>query len=337
VRRPSGRFDASIFQRLHSLRIQGSFRNTGPGQRPALCRVFELVTTSGEVKGPIATRRRMRVGVMVPMSVSDGGGDGMPTWAEIRGFARQAEEGGLDSVWVCDHFLSGEIGRPAEGIHEGWTLTAALAAATERVQIGQLVTCVSFRNPGLLAKMAATADAISGGRLVLGLGAGWYDPEYKAFGYPTDHRLSRLEEALGIIVPLLRGERVSFAGRHHRATDAVLLPPPEREIPILLAGDGPRLLQLTARCAQMWNTAWFGAPDAELGRRFAALDDTLTAEGREPATLRRTVGVEFFDAPVEEISTALVAHESFGVDEVIVGLRPSTRESLARLTQSIRS
>jgi alkanesulfonate monooxygenase SsuD/methylene tetrahydromethanopterin reductase-like flavin-dependent oxidoreductase (luciferase family) len=189
----------------------------------------------------------------------------------------------------------------------------------------------------LLAKMATTADAISGGRLVLGLGAGWYDPEYEAFGYPTDHRLGRLEEALEIIVPLLRGERVTFAGRYHRATDAVLLPPPEREIPLLLAGDGPRLLQLTARFAQMWNTAWFGAPDAELRRRFAALDDTLAAQGREPATLRRTVGVEFFDASVEDMSTTLAAHESLGVDEVIVGLRPSTPESLARLTESIET
>jgi alkanesulfonate monooxygenase SsuD/methylene tetrahydromethanopterin reductase-like flavin-dependent oxidoreductase (luciferase family) len=278
----------------------------------------------------------MRVGVEVPMSLSDGG-DGMPTWREIRMFAAQAEEGGLDAVWVCDHFLSGEVGRPAEGIHEGWTLTAALAAATQHVQIGQLVTCVSFRNPGLLAKMATTADAISSGRLVLGLGAGWYDPEYDAFGYPTDHRLSRLEEALEIIVPLLRGERVTFAGRYHRATGAVLLPPPEREIPILLAGDGPRLLQLTARCAQMWNTAWFGAPDAELQRRLAALDEALAAEGREPATLQRTVGVEFFGASVDEMGATLLAHESLGMDEVIVGLRPPTRESLSRLTQSIGS
>jgi alkanesulfonate monooxygenase SsuD/methylene tetrahydromethanopterin reductase-like flavin-dependent oxidoreductase (luciferase family) len=278
----------------------------------------------------------MRVGVEVPMSLSDGG-DGMPTWREIRMFAAQAEEGGLDAVWVSDHFLSGEVGRPAEGIHEGWTLTAALAAATQHVQIGQLVTCVSFRNPGLLAKMATTADAISSGRLVLGLGAGWYDPEYDAFGYPTDHRLSRLEEALEIIVPLLRGERVTFAGRYHRATGAVLLPPPEREIPILLAGDGPRLLQLTARCAQMWNTAWFGAPDAELQRRLAALDEALAAEGREPATLQRTVGVEFFGASVDEMGATLLAHESLGMDEVIVGLRPPTRESLSRLTQSIGS
>jgi alkanesulfonate monooxygenase SsuD/methylene tetrahydromethanopterin reductase-like flavin-dependent oxidoreductase (luciferase family) len=282
----------------------------------------------------MAPRRRMRVGVMVPMSLSDGH-DGMPTWREIRTFAQQAEEGGLDAVWVCDHFLSGEPGRPAEGIHEAWTLLSALAATTDRVQLGQLVTCVSFRNPGLLAKMATTADAISDGRLVLGLGAGWYDPEYEAFGYPTDHRLSRLEEALAIISPLLRGECISFAGRYHAANQAVLLPPPEREIPILLAGDGPRLLRLTARFAHMWNTAWFGAPDEELRRRFAALDEALAAEARDPATLRRTVGVEFFDASVDEIAATLAAHESMGVDEVIVGLRPSTGVALARLTQTL--
>ena len=232
--------------------------------------------TTGETEVLFAPRRRMRVGVMVPMSLSDGG-DGMPTWREIRRFAGQAEEGGLDAVWVCDHFLSGELGCPAEGIHEGWSLTAALAAATERVQIGQLVTCVSFRSPGLLAKMATTSDAISGGRLVLGLGAGWYDPEYDAFGYPTDHRLSRLEEALEILAPLLRGERVTFAGRYHRATGAVLLPPPEREIPILLAGDGPRLLQLTARFAEMWNTAWRRAAAApRRARRHAGSRRTRT-------------------------------------------------------------
>lgn len=278
----------------------------------------------------------MRIGVMVPMSLSDGVA-GMPTWREIRAFAQQADEGGLDSVWICDHFVSGEPGRPDEGIHEAWTLTAALAAVTERVRLGQLVTCVSFRNPALLAKMATTADAISGGRLVLGLGAGWYDPEYEAFGYPTDHRVGRLEEALAIIAPLLRGETVTHAGRYHWANQAVLLPRPERRIPILIAGDGARLLRLTARHADMWNTAWFAVPDDELQRRLAAIDEALATEGRDPKTLERTVGVEFSEAPADEIAETLVAHESSGVDEVIIGLRPTTSAALARLARARHS
>jgi probable F420-dependent oxidoreductase len=275
----------------------------------------------------------MRVGVMVPMSRSDGV-DGMPTWEDIRAFAQQAEEAGLDAVWVCDHFLSGEPGRPDEGIHEAWTLTSALAASTERVRIGQLVTCISFRNPGLLAKMATTADAISGGRLVLGLGAGWYDHEYEAFGYPTDHRVSRLEDALEIITPLLRGEPVTHAGRHHQANQAVLLPPPERRIPILIAGDGPRLLRLAARHADMWNTAWFAVPDDELKRRLDALDEALAGEGRDRSRIERTVGVESLEGSVGQIADALAAFESLGIDEVIVGLRPPTSAALARLARA---
>ena len=164
-------------------------------------------------------------------------------------------------MWVCDHFLSGPPGQPPEGIHEGWTILSALAATTKRVEVGSLVMCGSFRNPGLLAKMAATADAVARGRLILGLGAGWYDPEYEAFGYPTDHRVTRFEEALRIIRPLLRGESVTVRGRFHRVADASLLPPPERPIPLLVAATGPRMLRLTARYADAWNTAWFGPPD----------------------------------------------------------------------------
>ena len=146
----------------------------------------------------------MRIGVTLPFGASDGPGR-LPTWPEIRAFATHAEAIGLDSLWVCDHFLSGPAGRPAEAIHEGWTIVAALAASTSTIELGQLVMCVSFRSPALLAKMAVTADGVSGGRLVLGLGAGWYDPEYLAFGFPADHRVARFDEALQIIGPLLRG------------------------------------------------------------------------------------------------------------------------------------
>src|SRR6266702_2561898 len=145
----------------------------------------------------------MRIGATLPFGASDGPGR-LPAWREMHAFAAHAEAIGLDSLWACDHFLSSPAGRPAEAIHEGWTIVAALAASTSTIELGQLVMCVSFRSPALLAKMAVTADGVSGGRLVLGLGAGWYDPEYLAFGFPAGHRVARFEEALQIIGPLLR-------------------------------------------------------------------------------------------------------------------------------------
>jgi alkanesulfonate monooxygenase SsuD/methylene tetrahydromethanopterin reductase-like flavin-dependent oxidoreductase (luciferase family) len=290
----------------------------------------------------------MRIGVMLPFGGSDGPGR-LPTWPEIRAFATYAEAVGLDSVWVCDHFLSGPPGRSASAIHEGWTILAALAAATDRVELGQLVMCVSFRSPALLAKMAVTADGVSGGRLLLGLGAGWYDPEYLAFGYPTDHRVARFEEALRIIGPLLRGERLTLAGRYHQVRDAKLLPTPDRPIPILVAGNRPRMLRLTARYADAWNTAWFGLPNERLRRRLANMHSALEVEDRDPATLRRTVGVEVHDplsgsdqsadqsiaGTVDELARAIDTYERLGLDDLIVGLRPSTEAALDRLVRAI--
>ena len=290
----------------------------------------------------------MRIGVVVPMAVSDGPGP-MPTWPQVRTFGQHAEAVGLDSVWVCDHLLAGP---PDDGIHEGWTILAALAASTRRVELGQLVMCTSFRHPALLAKMATTADTLSGGRLILGLGAGWYDPEYEAFGYPTDHRAGRFEEAIGIIGPLLRGERVTMAGTYYQVRDAVLRPPPDQPIPILVAAQGWRMLRLTARYADAWNTAWFGLPPDELlHRRLADLDAALEAEGRDPATLRRTVGMEVrdpaatdpggdlgegFGGSVDELAWAIDAYEQLGFDDLIVQLEPTTMRSLDRLAEALK-
>jgi alkanesulfonate monooxygenase SsuD/methylene tetrahydromethanopterin reductase-like flavin-dependent oxidoreductase (luciferase family) len=287
----------------------------------------------------------VRVGVIVPMSSSDGAGR-TPSWPDIRAFAKHAEAAGLDSVWVCDHFFGSMPGAPPEGVHEAWTLATALATATTRVEVGQLVTCATYRNPGLLAKMAVTADAVSGGRLVLGLGAGWHDTEYEAFGYPTDHRVSRLEEALEIVVSLLRGETVSFAGRYHRVADAVLLPPPDRRIPLLVAGNGPRILRLTARHAEAWNTAWFVGPDERLRERVAALETALEEEGRDPSTLRRTVGMyvadpavapdesDAFTGSVDELAETLARFGELGFADVIAVLEPMSERSLDRLAEA---
>jgi alkanesulfonate monooxygenase SsuD/methylene tetrahydromethanopterin reductase-like flavin-dependent oxidoreductase (luciferase family) len=285
----------------------------------------------------------MRIGVVVPMAVSDGPGQ-LPTWPQVRRFGQHAETVGLDSVWVCDHLLSGP---PEGGVHEGLTILAALAASTRHLELGQLVTCTSFRHPALLAKMATTADSVSAGRLILGLGAGWYDREYQAFGYPTDHRVSRFEEALRIIGPLLRGERVTLAGRWYQVRDAVLRPPPDRPIPILVAAKGRRMLRLTARYADAWNTAWFGLPDDLLHRRLAELNAALQAQGRDPATLRRTVGMEIrdpeatdpgegFGGSVDELAWAIDAYERLGIDDLIVQLEPKTTRSLDRLAEALK-
>ena len=291
----------------------------------------------------------MRVGVTVPISASDGPGR-VPTWPEMLRFASHAEAGGLDSVWVCDHFFSDDPDRPddpPEGIHEAWTVLTALAATTEEVELGQLVMCASFRNPGLLAKMAATADMVSGGRLILGVGAGWYDPEYEAFGYPADHKVSRFDEALQILAPLLRGQRVTFEGEYHRAREATLLPPPDRRIPLLIAAERPRMLGLTARHADAWCTAWYGGPDDRVRRRLAEMSKALEVEARDPATLRRAVGVEvgkvdgadgvgILDGSVGELTRAFDGYAELGFNDVIVGLRPSTPQMLDRLSEAKR-
>src|SRR6266516_2677545 len=232
----------------------------------------------------------MKIGVILPAAEADGP-DETPGWPAIRSFARTAEALGLDSVWMFDHLFDQTEDGSIEGMHEAWTIVSAVAATTERVEIGTLVMCSSFRSPGLMAKMAVTADEVSDGRLILGLGAGWHDPEYDAFGYPTDHRVDRFEEALQIIAPLLRGEPVTFAGRYHETRDGILAPASERRVPILVAARGSRMLRLTARHADSWNTAWYGPPDDRLRAQLAAMSQALAEEGRDPTELTRTVGM----------------------------------------------
>ena len=296
----------------------------------------------------------MKIGVILPLSESDGDG-ATPGWPAIRSFAVAAEARGLDSVWMFDHFFHRIPGRITLGQHEAWTIVSAVAAVTERVEIGTLVMCSSFRSPSLIAKMAATADAVSDGRLVLGLGAGWHDPEYEAFGFPNDHRVERFEEALEIVVPLLRGASVTLDGRYHQVRDAVLAPAPTHHVPVLIAAFGPRMLRLTARHADAWNTAWYGAPDDRLRTNVTALDDAVATEGRDPATLMRTVGMvvndpahplpdddeddddedSSFDGSVDDLAAAIDAYEAHGIDHLIVLLQPLNESSLDRLAQAL--
>jgi len=233
----------------------------------------------------------MRVGVTVPLAYGDMADGRAPTFAQTVDFARIAESAGLDSIWVFDHLLFRFPPEPDEGVHEAWTTLAALAPVIPRVELGALVMCSSFRPAGLMAKQAATLDDLSGGRLILGLGSGWHEPEYDAFGLPFDHRVGRFAEDLEVIARLLRGETVDLAGSWRTYRQAVLLPPPARRTPILVASKGERMLRLTATWADAWNTAWFGRVDDRLHTRVRELDEACAAVGREPGSLRRTVGI----------------------------------------------
>jgi alkanesulfonate monooxygenase SsuD/methylene tetrahydromethanopterin reductase-like flavin-dependent oxidoreductase (luciferase family) len=233
----------------------------------------------------------MRIGAMVPLAYGDIEPGRAPSFAETLTFGKVAESVGLDSIWVFDHLIFRFPDEPEEGLNECWTTLSALAPVVPRVELGILVLCSSFRNAGLLAKMAGTLDEISQGRLILGLGCGWHEPEYDAFGFPFDHRVGRFEEDLEVTTRLLRGETVDFDGRWSRYKGAQLLPAPERQPPILVASKGERMLDLTAKWADAWNTAWFGAVEDLVRERVADLDAACARMGREPGAIRRTIGI----------------------------------------------
>jgi len=272
---------------------------------------------------------------MLPFGSLDDPTMGLQSWPELRELAEAAESAGLDSLWVADHFFGQAPEGRVRGMHDGWTILSALAAVTSRVELGPLVLCSGFRSPAVIANQAATLDEVSGGRLVLGVGAGWHDPEYQAFGFPTDHKVSRFGEALEVIARLVRGERLTFEGRYHTVRDAALAPPPGRPIPVLVAGNGPRMLSLAARWADAWNTAWFDAPgDERLAERLRALDEALAEEGRDPASLERTVGIIVRgDTDVEPLLSELQQHR---VGHVIAFAEPATREAVEQLASAAR-
>lgn len=292
----------------------------------------------------------MKIGLMLPLSESETDG-----WPTLSAMALTAEEHGLDSVWGADHLIFREDGE-TEGIHECWTLLTAIAAITSRVEIGPMVLALPFRNPALVAKMAAELDEISGGRLILGLGCGWHEPEFDAFDYPFDHRVSRFSEGMQIVAPLLRTGRVSFEGTYHRARDAELLPRPTRDggPPILIAGKQPRMLRIVAEHADHWNAAWYGRPEEaeELRTRLTNLRAALDEAERDPATLEITVGIfvalegtddadlsplaakRAIRGSTEEVASALAGYAELGVSHLIVHVWPRTPDAVRQLAEA---
>jgi FMNH2-dependent dimethyl sulfone monooxygenase len=199
-----------------------------------------------------------------------------------------------------------------------------------------------------MAKMAATLDDLSGGRIVLGLGSGWHEPEYDAFGFPFDHRVGRFAEDLEITARLVRGERFDFDGRWRQLRDVVLLPRPARAVPVLVAAKGPRMLRLTARWADAWNSAWFGGADERLQTRLRELDAACEEVGREPATLRRTIGMRLADpgdstadattlsADVDGLAAAFDDLAALGLDDVLVWSLSKSAAALDRIGEARR-
>jgi alkanesulfonate monooxygenase SsuD/methylene tetrahydromethanopterin reductase-like flavin-dependent oxidoreductase (luciferase family) len=297
-------------------------------------------------------QRPLKVGLVLP-HIEEWMGGTSARWADLATMAQRAEHLGFDSLWVVDHFwyqfpINDDTQHP-RGVWEGWSVLAALAAITQRVELGTLVICTAFRNPALLAKMADTVEEISGGRLILGLGAGYYEREFHAYGYPTDHLASRFEEALTIIHGLLRTGEVDFDGTFYHAHECALRPrgPRPQGPPILVGTKGERMLRLTARYADLWNIWTCSTPD-RLAEFRGRVDAACREVGRDPATLGRTttVVVDLPDFPASprvpwvtafrardeppltgapaEIAVALMRLAASGVSHVQLCLEPNT-------------
>ncbi len=267
---------------------------------------------------------------------------------------RLGEQVGFDSVWLGDHLLYRDEAHGARGPWEAWTTLAGIAASTSRIAIGPLVACSSFHNPAMLAKLAATVDEISGGRLILGLGAGWNETEYRAYGFPFDRRVARFAEAFTIIRSLLRDGKVDFAGEFYSARDCELVPRPRPGGPPLMVGSiGERMLELTMPYVDSWN-AWYrwtsNRPDGVAPLR-AKVDAACAVAGRNPTDVERTIAVLVrlpgaadqprdadaservtpLEGSTDDIADALVAYAREGIGHVQLVIDPITEASIEAL------
>ncbi len=278
-----------------------------------------------------------------------------PRWTDVKAMAQTAESIGFDAVWISDHVGFGDPEGDWLGAWESWTFLAALAASTSRVALGTYVLAVPFRNPALLAKMAETLDEVSGGRLILGLGAGWNEPEFSSYGVPFDDRFARFEDGLRVISAMLRDGRSTHDGRTIATRSARLEPrgPRPEGLPVMVGAGGPRMLRLTAELAQWWNGNLRSID--EVPPLLEALDAACGDVGRDPATLVRTIEVlvrtvaAWPDEPAEDreirgdpdaIATELRRFADLGIDHLQVQLRPRTLaglEAFAPVIERLRS
>ena len=223
------------------------------------------------------------------------------SYADILGIAREAETAGFRALWVSDHLFLGADAVATDCL-EAWTLLAALAVDTKKIRIGPMVTAQSYRNPALLAKIAAGVDQMSGGRLEFGVGAGWKEVEYKAYGYefpdaPT--RVTQLVETLEICTRLWREQRATYHGKHYRIDDAVSSPKPKQDpLPIWIGGTKPRVMRIAAKFAQWFNMSNPGqAAEPRIAELNTALPKACKAVGRDPSTLKRSLFIQALVAP----------------------------------------
>ena len=281
----------------------------------------------------------MRIGLILPMGDELEPGVPLP-YADIRALTLHAEAAGLDAVWTYDHLVGDKPESSADSPWEAWSVLTALAEATERISLGVLVLATPFRNPGVLARMADTVQDISNNRLILGLGAGWHQPEFDAFGIPFRQRVSSFAEALEITATMLRDGRATLNGEHNQAAEAPIRDRPGRKAPeILVAAKGPRMLELTAKYADTWNLAWFGQPTERYLDVNTALTQACEKVGRDPATLRRTVGLlvgkpdpnagendRTIRGDAAFLAETFAKWEAEGVSEIICSIEPSTTD-----------
>jgi alkanesulfonate monooxygenase SsuD/methylene tetrahydromethanopterin reductase-like flavin-dependent oxidoreductase (luciferase family) len=290
----------------------------------------------------------MGIGLMMPVAEKSAFGS-TPRFNDMLAIAHAAEVVGLDGVWLADHFvIQNEETGATSGVWDAWTMLAGLAATTSSAILGTFVACTGFRHPSVIAKMTESLDEISGGRFVLGLGAGWHRPEYDRFGYPFDHRVSRFEDAIKIIAPLLHEGRASHQGEFFHVQDAVNAPRgplgPSGGAPILVGTSGPRMLGLTARYADAWNTVWHKeASGAAEG--IEKIEAACKEVGRDPATIVKTAGSNIampgylgvrpnpITGDAEQIAEAIVGFRDLGFRHYVAGLDPCTPQSVEQFAR----